>query len=198
MSGQGNLLDFEVFGSTDDAMGAVIIAGIPIASGAPTDGQVISYSAADKVWEYSTLPISNVFAAQGTASTAVSAGVDIDMATDGVIEGTSITRETPSDFSLQPGTYRLQFQVQAVTFTGATTGTESVSYRFYNNNTFAAFGPTGQAAAFGISGASGLIGTTLETIVQSSALTSISVRTISVTGAAPVMVSPAINIYKLN
>lgn len=196
MSGQGNLLNFEVVGSTDDSAGAVIIAGIPIASGTPSDGQVISYSAADKQWQYETLPISTVFSASGAASVTPVVATDIIMATDGVIQGADIVRLSPSTFNLQPGTYRLQFQIQKATF-GAAGATENVTYRFYDATTPTLFGPIGEVSGF--AGATTVVsGANIETIAQFTVATVLSVRPVNVQGTTPVLVSPNINIYKLN
>lgn len=198
MSGQGNLLDFEVFGSTDDSMGAVVVAGIPIGSGAPSDGQVIAYSDASKLWEYKNVPLQSFFVAGELGDAALTVGTNVPVTYNVAIQGQEINRESATNFLLIPGMYRLQFQVQAVTFAGATTGTEKVTYQFFNTTVLTGQGPTGTADAFGVSGASGILGTSIDTVIEFLYQASMGVRIISATGASPVMVEPSISIYKLN
>ena len=189
------MLDFEVFGNTDDSAGAVIIAGIPLASGAPTNGQVISYSAFDKLWEYSSLPITNVFSADSSSVTPVD-GVDIDLSFDRFSQGTEITRASPSSFNVQPGTYRLQFGVQKATF-GAAGLTEDVVFTFFNITTSLFFGPSGEVSGFA-PGTTVVTPGQIETVAEFLVPTEISVRCFLATGTTPLLSVPRLNIYKLN
>lgn len=190
------LMNFEVSGQTDDSAGAVIIAGIPIASGVPSDGQVIAYSAAAKQWQYETLPISTVYQASGAASVTPVAASDIPMATDGVIQGVDIVRASPATFTLQPGTYRVQFSFQKATF-GAAGATEQVTYQFYDATAAAGFGPIGEASGF--AGATTVVcGVSIEAFVQLAVASVISVRALVVTGTTPALVFPSVTFSKLN
>ena len=190
----GNTNNFSVEAVLDESLGAVVISGIPIASGTPTDAQYIGYVSAASQWQYKTLPNAAVFAATGAASLAVTPNSDITLQTDGVIVGTDITRSNASVFTLAPGTYRLQFQTQSATWT-APAPSDLITFQFYDQTNTTVVGNIGQITS--VSGTSVGAGT-VETIAQFSGSTNISVRAITVTGGGAALVSPSVNIYKLN
>lgn len=195
MSGQGNLFDFEVAGATDDAMGATIIAGIPIATGVPTDGQYIKYVDADKQWQYGTLPISTVYAAVGTTTQTLTASTDVPFATDVIVSGTDIVRASPATFTVQPGLYRLQFQ--ATNFAWTSTGVGDLTpYQFYDATAAASIGPIGQAISGASTGSTGSV--SMEAVVRFTVASTISLRIGTPVGTAPTAANPQIFIYKLN
>lgn len=182
----------------DASMGTVILDGIPIATGQPSDGQTLTYSNANNQWVYDNLKVSDVFSAfqSGGAGQSAVAATDIDVSTDQAIEGTAISRVSPNTFSLQPGLYRIQFSFNKATFSNSG-ATEQILYQLFNQTDGLPFGPLGEASGFN-PGSTVVCGVSMETHVLISVTSNVSVRIDSVSGSNPVIVGSALNIYKLD
>lgn len=184
---------------TTDSNGAVSIAGVPIASGTPADGQIMAYSETDRQWKYATLSDTSASfsASSSTNLNSPAVGSEIPLETDGVIQGTDVVRLSPTSFSVRPGTYRLQFSLRLATFAGAGP-TQKITYQFYDSTAAAGFGPVGEASGFA-GGTTAVCGVSIHTIARFQVQSIVSVKLLTVTGAVPSIEAPAvIGIDKIN